>query len=160
MEIMSLGDNLRVLRKKKGWTQQELATKTGIKLAHISTLEGQESDPKLSTLYKLIDALECTPNELLTSEGKTGKESVFRSCMESAEALPNQDKAMLVRIVRKFMAADYMRLAQLATTPDELLEDIARDQHLNDLEENESPDFNEVKRDVEQAREIKRGGYR
>ena len=43
---MALGENLRRLRKEKGWTQHELAERAGIKLTHISTLEKVESDPQ------------------------------------------------------------------------------------------------------------------
>jgi len=117
---MSLGENLRALRKKKGLTQQELADKTGIRLAHISTLESKESDPKLSTLERLLEALDCSPNELLTDEPKAG-DTGFKAYLRKAETLPEQDRAIIIEVIRKFVIADNARLLSYANAPDEEL---------------------------------------
>lgn len=153
MEIMSLGDNLRLLRRKKGWTQQELATRTGIKLAHISTLETKEADPKLSTLYKLMEALGCTPNDLLLSAALEEGDAGFKSQMEKAQRLPARDRAVLVEVVKKFISADYVRLAGLVDAPEEAVEDILEAQHLNEY--GESPQVSDVQNDVQKIRELK-----
>jgi len=152
MEIMSLGDNLRLMRKKKGWTQQELATKTGIKLAHISTLENKDSDPKLSTIYKLMEALGCTANELLLSEVMQGGDSGFKSYLEKAQRLPAKDRTTIIEIIKKFVSADYVRLASLADAPDDIVESIVIDMHTND--EN-SYDAEEVRNDLEKVKELR-----
>ncbi|EOA2565072.1 helix-turn-helix domain-containing protein, partial [Vibrio vulnificus] len=62
---MSIGENLKRLRRDKGWTQGELADNCGIRLGQISKIERNETDPKLSTIYAITKALDCTPNALL-----------------------------------------------------------------------------------------------
>lgn len=56
---MSLGDvvknNLRVLRKSKGYTQIGLQMKTGIEQALLSKFENGERVPPTETLIKLAD---------------------------------------------------------------------------------------------------------
>jgi transcriptional regulator with XRE-family HTH domain len=55
----------RRMRRHKGWTQGDLAERAGIKINHVSKLEQDETDPKLSTLYKLMHAFSCSPDSLL-----------------------------------------------------------------------------------------------
>ena len=56
---MSLGDvvknNLKLLRKKRGYTQIALQMKTGIEQALLSKFENGESIPPTETLIKLAD---------------------------------------------------------------------------------------------------------
>ena len=56
---MSLGDvmqnNLRKLRKERGYTQIALQTKTGIEQALLSKFESGERVPPTETLLKLAD---------------------------------------------------------------------------------------------------------
>ncbi len=49
---MGMGHNLKMFRLGKGLTQSDLSKKTGVKIGHISTLEKDNGDPKLSTIYK------------------------------------------------------------------------------------------------------------
>ena len=60
-----LADNLKRLRKEKGWSQQKLAEKAGISYVVITKVEqGQTKDPTLSSLTKLADALGVSLDEL------------------------------------------------------------------------------------------------
>lgn len=62
---------LRELRKAKGWTLQELADKSGVKLETIRSLELEINDPhnaKMSTLIKLANALKCKVRDFYPCE--------------------------------------------------------------------------------------------
>ncbi len=48
---------LKELRKRKGMTQRELAKKTGYSQAHIAKIEGGKTDPRLSTINKILSVL-------------------------------------------------------------------------------------------------------
>ena len=56
---------LREARRHAGLTQDQLAARSGIDQSTISDLEtGRNTDPRLSTLTRLAEALGITPSEL------------------------------------------------------------------------------------------------
>jgi transcriptional regulator with XRE-family HTH domain len=59
------GRNLRALREEKGWTQEELAEKARLTSVQISRVERGVREVRLTTLLRLIAALETTPGRLL-----------------------------------------------------------------------------------------------
>ena len=54
----SLGRTLRDVRRKKGWTQADLAERTGVTQATISNLERGEANPTLATVLGIAAALD------------------------------------------------------------------------------------------------------
>ena len=66
---MSLaGQNLKYLRKLRGWTQEEFATKLGIKRSLIGAYEEERADPRLDVLEILADIFKLTLDELLLKD--------------------------------------------------------------------------------------------
>lgn len=112
---MALGDNLKRLRKERGLTQGELSELCGIKLAHISKLERSESDPKLTTIEKLIRALDCSADRLLFDKSSCGIDGWLRHSLEAATALPVRDKAALIEIIDKYALANQLNNLMLGT---------------------------------------------
>lgn len=55
---------LRQVRLKKGMTLETLAQLSGISKGHLSKIERQERDPKISTLVLIADALKVNVNDL------------------------------------------------------------------------------------------------
>ncbi len=55
-----LADMMLLIRQKTGWTQSELAKKVGIKQATISNFENNPNKTTLSTLFKLVQAMDLT----------------------------------------------------------------------------------------------------
>jgi transcriptional regulator with XRE-family HTH domain len=56
---------LRLLRAKRGLTQEQLAEKAGIKYKHYQSIEsGRKPDVRLSTIVKLAKGLSLQPWEL------------------------------------------------------------------------------------------------
>ncbi|MEZ8035952.1 MULTISPECIES: type II toxin-antitoxin system antitoxin HipB [Vibrio] len=66
-----LANTLLLIRQKNRWTQSELAKKVGIKQATISNFENRPEKATISTMFKLIQALELT----LKIEPKDAKNS-------------------------------------------------------------------------------------
>src|SRR6185437_15638718 len=63
---MSLaGQNLKYLRKLRGWTQEEFAAKLGIKRSLIGAYEEERADPRLDVLETLGEIFKVTLDELL-----------------------------------------------------------------------------------------------
>jgi len=46
-------------------TQEEVADRSGVHATEVSRIEGGKRDPKVSTLERLAEALEVSPDELL-----------------------------------------------------------------------------------------------
>ncbi|MCD7751580.1 MAG: helix-turn-helix domain-containing protein [Lachnospiraceae bacterium] len=67
MDTKSLGNRIQQLREERGLTQEELATKTDISIKHISVLERGLKEPRLTTFLTIAEALDVTPNELLSA---------------------------------------------------------------------------------------------
>lgn len=53
-----LGEQIRNVRKSRGITLKELAERTGLSIGYISQIERDLTDPSLSTLRKLSEALD------------------------------------------------------------------------------------------------------
>jgi transcriptional regulator with XRE-family HTH domain len=60
-----LGRRIRLLREKRGWTQQQLADMTGIGRVHVSELENGKREAGLRMLERLAESFETTVSELL-----------------------------------------------------------------------------------------------
>lgn len=61
-----LGQNLEVLRKKRDWSQVQLAKASGIPRTTITNIESGSANPSLSNLIKLAAALNVGLEELLS----------------------------------------------------------------------------------------------
>lgn len=105
---MSFGENLRRLRRDKGLTQAELAKLADLKITHMSKLENDTGDPKLSTLYKLMSALECSADTLLMDAGKVGVDGILQASFDRAQQLPKRKKAIVIELIDSFCIADGM----------------------------------------------------
>jgi transcriptional regulator with XRE-family HTH domain len=63
--VNRFGRNVRALREEKGWTQEELADRSGLTAVQISRVERGAREVRLTTLLRLVEALETTPGRLL-----------------------------------------------------------------------------------------------
>jgi len=89
---MSLGENIRNIRKSKGLSIMKLRELTGLSKSTISDLENSKSSPTAETLQKIADALGVNIEELFkddfnivketTSEYKTGEFKTAETAMK------------------------------------------------------------------------------
>jgi transcriptional regulator with XRE-family HTH domain len=56
--------NLRVVRKQKGFTQEELADLAGINRNYVGQIEREEKSPTIDLLERLVVALDVEPEVL------------------------------------------------------------------------------------------------
>lgn len=62
---MNLGNRIVTLRKKKNWTQSELANKLFVVDKTISSWESNRTEPSLETIIKLSELFECNASYLI-----------------------------------------------------------------------------------------------
>ncbi len=58
-------ESLKRLRKERKWTQDDLAERIGLHKNMIVRYEAHQEHPQFINLMRLIDALECSPNDIL-----------------------------------------------------------------------------------------------
>ncbi len=61
-----LGNKIKSLRKKAGFSQEDLAVKAKIDLTSVSEIESGLRNPSLKTLYKISLALKISLQELFS----------------------------------------------------------------------------------------------
>ena len=62
------GQNLKYLRKLRGWTQEEFANKLGIKRSLVGAYEEERADPRIDVLEKLGDMFKLSLDDLLRKD--------------------------------------------------------------------------------------------
>lgn len=102
---MSFGENVKRWRGYRRLTQGELADKSGLGLNLISRLERESTDTKVSSLIKLISALECSADDLIDEIGKTNVNGKLKRQFERASNLPDDEKEFLARMIEKYCNA-------------------------------------------------------
>lgn len=61
----ALGQALRSLRTKRKWTQTDLALRADVDRNYVSLVELGRNSPSVRLLFKLWDALDAAPSDLL-----------------------------------------------------------------------------------------------
>lgn len=61
---MSIGSRIKERRTELHITQEQLADQIGVTKGAIANYENEVSTPKISLMYKLLDALDCDANYL------------------------------------------------------------------------------------------------
>jgi len=63
--VEEFGRELFMARRLKWMTQEQLARRAGLHRTEIGLLEKGQREPRLTTILKLLDALDAEPNHLL-----------------------------------------------------------------------------------------------
>lgn len=66
--MSAAGKNLKYLRKLRGWTQEEFATRLKIKRSLLGAYEEERAEPRLDVLEQVGDMFKLTLDELLLTE--------------------------------------------------------------------------------------------
>lgn len=69
-EFRLIGNKLLSFRKKNGLTQSEVAERAGLSDRTYADIERGTVNMRIETILKICDALNITPNEILTAEDK------------------------------------------------------------------------------------------
>ena len=63
--VKHFGKNVREVRLERGWTQEELSAQTGLAVVQVSRVERGVREIRLTTLLRLLAALDVPPERLL-----------------------------------------------------------------------------------------------
>lgn len=67
--VKRFGENVRAARTAKGWTQEELAHESGLATVQVSRIERGVREVRLTTLLRLVAALNVEPSTLFEGLG-------------------------------------------------------------------------------------------
>lgn len=68
---LKIGYNVRTIRIQRGISQKELARRVGVSQAHISDIERGERKASISVLLKIMEALKCSPTDIMKERQET-----------------------------------------------------------------------------------------
>lgn len=93
-----IGKRLRAIRKRKGYTQEQLAERADISAQHCSGIETGGAKVSLPALVRLCNALEATPNDVLLDSVKQSVPSLLKEVEEVfSDCSPDEMYLMLAQ---------------------------------------------------------------
>lgn len=138
--MSSLADNLKRIRKSKGLSQQDLADKLNTSKQVISRYERGERDPKTDMLFKLSDALDVNPWDLMGWDYSVEDgHSIGPEWTEWKKARSDDDDEMWT--LREEMRRDPNRKALLQLARNGTAQDVRQAMALIDALRATNPDF-------------------
>jgi len=112
-EHMILADKIINLRKKNGWSQEELAEKLGVSRQSISKYEGAQSVPDLDKLLKLSEIFGVSTDYLLKDELEI-EEYVSDHAAEDYGEAESPHKKVTMEMANEFLQLRWSGAVQLA----------------------------------------------
>jgi transcriptional regulator with XRE-family HTH domain len=98
------GQNLKYLRKLRGWTQEEFAAKLGIKRSLLGAYEEERAEPRIEVLEVVGDMFKLTLDELLRRELSESKSTYLSRRRAQKLVMPSND----IQLVPVKAAAGYL----------------------------------------------------
>jgi transcriptional regulator with XRE-family HTH domain len=98
--------NLKYLRKLRGWTQEEFALKLKIKRSLLGAYEEERAEPRLEVLEMVSDMFRLSLDELLRKKMADAKGSNYlaKRRAQKMSALPNQIQMVPVKAAAGYLA--------------------------------------------------------
>ncbi|MCU7558440.1 XRE family transcriptional regulator [Macrococcus capreoli] len=95
---MSIGDNIREIRKRKKMTLQKVSDKTKLSIPFLSLLETNKSDATMASIRLIADALEVHPSQFFYNQMSLSKKVVELNKGFQYERLSNELETPFVPI--------------------------------------------------------------
>lgn len=78
IKAIMIGNVLKLLRKDRGLSQEEIAGRTGLDRTYISMLERNIKQPSITTIFLLAEALDIKPSELVVELEKEYRNYIIK----------------------------------------------------------------------------------
>lgn len=96
---MSIGDNIKRLRKEQKLTQIELAKKAQISRSYLADVENDRYNASVETLKSIAAALDCNISDLMGSDSNKESDPDIRRIERARSKMPPQDRKKMMRIL-------------------------------------------------------------
>jgi len=120
---MALHDNIKRLRKQKGWSQTELAEQIGSHLSHVNRIETGKYKPSVDVLVKLADVFDISLDALVRDSDVDLKEVTVEDKdlaqrIKLIESLEPEDRHALFRVIDSMLTKQ--KILKLVSQEDHL----------------------------------------
>ena len=98
-----IGKRIQKLRQEKGYTQQQFAEKIHLSANYLSDIERGNSSARLDKLVTIINALECSADDVFTDVIDFGYKVRISRLAERLDALPPEEQEKAMAILEAFI---------------------------------------------------------
>lgn len=118
LDMISIGKQIRELRKQKGLNQSQLAEKIGVSLTQLQRYENKDIQPPADVLKKLADTFNTSIDFLVYGNTQQKaqqsiKDNELLAQFKAVDELDNKDKSTIKDIIDAFIKRS--RLKNIAT---------------------------------------------
>lgn len=110
---MDFYEKIKLLRKKKGISQQELASQIGLHLTNLNRLENGHSQPSFEVLKKLMEIFEVSANYLLDDDDNNFEVKINnKSLAEKIKLIDNledDDQRAIIQVIDSMLTKQKIR---------------------------------------------------
>lgn len=92
--------NLKIIRKSRKLTQEQLAEIVNVDFRYISFLENAKSFPSCDLIEKLSKALNVNYTDLFMNEENMSREQIKKQLIETIELLDNKNLNILLNLAK------------------------------------------------------------
>ena len=101
--MVKIGSRIVELRKKKAWSQTELAKQVNASREAIGKYERDEAQPSVETAKKIADALDVTLDYLVDEDALPTFDKVTVSRLKSIQQLDDENKSHVFAMLDAFL---------------------------------------------------------
>ena len=94
-----IGKRIQKIRKAKGYTQQQFSEMVGLSTNYLSDVERGKSSVRLDKLVKIINALECSANDVFMDVIDCGYMIKSSKVSELIEELPPKEQEKVLAVL-------------------------------------------------------------
>ena len=100
----ALGHRIQILRRKRKWSQADLAARVGATRPQISRYESGGYEPRPEMLGRIADALDTTTDFLITGrDPKIVRDNHLKSLLSRLDSLPEELRDGLVEFLESLL---------------------------------------------------------
>lgn len=100
LDYEMIGKRIKAARKKKGYTQEKLASVTGLSQPHIGHVEVGKSKVALPALIRIANALDTTVDSLLYDSTRVSVDSYDKEFKDIVDDCTPAQKEHLLEVIR------------------------------------------------------------
>ncbi len=94
-----IGKRIQKIRRERGYTQQQFSEKIGLSTNYLSDIERGKSSARLDKLVAIINALECSADDVFADVINFGYKVKSSRLSERLEALPSDEQNKVFAVI-------------------------------------------------------------